>query len=65
MTALVDNTLITCPYCWSTVELDVDCTAGDQTYYEDCQICCGCIEISIHIDENGNLLFAEARRENE
>ena len=64
MSALIDSVLLTCPHCWSAVELDVDCTAGDQVYFEDCQTCCGSMEIHIHVDEHGNLSHAEALREN-
>lgn len=64
MTALIENFIITCPHCWSAVELDVDCTAGDQVYIEDCQTCCGAMEIHIHVDELGNLINAEALSDN-
>ena len=65
MSALVDNIVVTCPTCWSPVELDVDCSAGDQIYFEDCQVCCSSMEITIRVDEEGNLLSAEARGDNE
>jgi hypothetical protein len=29
-----------CPYCGEPVQLLVDPSAGEQTYVEDCQVCC-------------------------
>jgi hypothetical protein len=63
MPALIDDVVLTCPYCGSAVEIDVDCTAGSQVYFEDCQTCCAGMEIHTHVDEKGNLVMAEARRE--
>lgn len=34
-----------CPYCGETIELQVDASAGSQTYVEDCSVCCRPIEI--------------------
>lgn len=37
---------ITCPYCWQTVTIFLDLSAGAQNYYEDCPVCCRAIAIS-------------------
>ncbi|MGB5735931.1 MAG: CPXCG motif-containing cysteine-rich protein [Thiohalocapsa sp.] len=29
-----------CPWCGEPLEMTIDCSAGDQDYVEDCQICC-------------------------
>ena len=29
-----------CPYCGEAVETTLDLSGGDQTYIEDCQVCC-------------------------
>lgn len=65
MSALIDNVVVTCPHCYAAVELDVDCTSGDQVYYEDCRICCAPMEVRIHVDDEGNLAYAEARHEDD
>jgi hypothetical protein len=34
------ETAIQCPYCGESIEVFIDESAGTQTYYEDCQVCC-------------------------
>jgi hypothetical protein len=29
-----------CPYCGEAIELIIDCSIPDQTYIEDCFVCC-------------------------
>ena len=35
-----------CPYCWQTVSMILDESVSDQTYIEDCEVCCNPIEIN-------------------
>jgi hypothetical protein len=42
---------IPCPYCAETIQVQLDMTAGDQEYIEDCQVCCQPILIRYTIDE--------------
>lgn len=44
---------IQCPYCGESIELVIDDSAGDQTYIEDCQVCCRPITVAVHLDEEG------------
>ncbi len=30
----------TCPWCGRALALEIDCSAGDQRYVEDCALCC-------------------------
>lgn len=53
---------IDCPYCGENFDLEVDCSAGDQQYIEDCPTCCQPIEISTAIDFDGNLQDVQAHR---
>jgi hypothetical protein len=40
-----------CAWCFETNEIFVDISAGeDQTYVEDCQVCCRPNTIYVHID---------------
>ncbi|RTE65777.1 CPXCG motif-containing cysteine-rich protein [Amphritea opalescens] len=39
-----------CPYCGEPIELLVDCSAGDQEYIEDCQVCCKPITVELKLD---------------
>lgn len=49
MLPLID---VHCPYCGETITLAVDDSAGDQSYVEDCHVCCRPIEVSVR-DEGG------------
>lgn len=56
---------ITCPYCYSSFDTEVDLSAGQlQDYYEDCQVCCAPVELIIHMDDAGALTQIETRRGN-
>jgi hypothetical protein len=56
---------VSCPYCGQDYETAVDCSAGDQDYVEDCQICCSPILFTVSVGQDGALLSVETRRENE
>lgn len=58
--ALVFTTL-TCPYCYSDTSTEVDISAGAQTYFEDCEVCCAPMELFIQVDEQGELGQIEVR----
>lgn len=36
-----------CPYCWEEVSMLLDPSVRQQTYVEDCEICCNPIEVSV------------------
>jgi len=46
---ILDSAWINCPYCGEPLEVAVDCSAGDQDYIEDCQVCCRPIELQLRI----------------
>ena len=50
----------TCPYCWQTISMVLDVSVPEQTYVEDCEVCCQPIEIS-YTAENGGVIGFEAR----
>ena len=29
-----------CPFCGADISMLLDLSAGDQTYFEDCEVCC-------------------------
>ena len=45
---------IRCPYCGESIRVEIDCSAGDQSYIEDCQVCCRPIEFAVTVNEQGN-----------
>lgn len=30
----------TCPHCWETIGLTLDLSVAEQSYIEDCSVCC-------------------------
>lgn len=54
---------IQCPYCGERLEIVVDCSAGDQNYVEDCQVCCQPMELAVTLDETGFPTVAVARED--
>ena len=38
---------IHCPYCGERLQLWVDLSVGNQSYIEDCQVCCRPIELRL------------------
>ena len=60
----VEETKVACPYCGETIEVLIDCSVEQQTYIEDCQVCCKPIIFNVEVDSMGNL-FVLLRDENE
>ena len=56
---------VTCPYCGESFETVLDGSAGNQDYYEDCEICCRPILFRTEIDSDGNLLGVTTQREDD
>ncbi len=54
---------VLCPYCGESFDTHIDTSAGDQTYTEDCYVCCRPIVFHIATDSDGNLTTVETRRE--
>ena len=34
-----------CPYCWEEISMLLDTSITQQTYIEDCEVCCNPIEV--------------------
>jgi hypothetical protein len=61
---LQDSIDSSCPYCGEKIELLVDSSVEEQTYIEDCQVCCRPIVIHTAVDEDGDI-FVELRSEDD
>jgi len=35
----------TCPHCWEEISFVIDLSVAEQTYIEDCEVCCQPIEV--------------------
>jgi hypothetical protein len=38
---------IQCPFCAQTFELEIDISAGTQTFVTDCEVCCRPMEVRV------------------
>jgi len=45
---------IQCPYCGEWIGIVVDASVDQQSYVEDCQVCCRPIQLDVRIDEDGS-----------
>ncbi|HMB72809.1 MAG TPA: CPXCG motif-containing cysteine-rich protein [Gammaproteobacteria bacterium] len=48
---MLPSEIVECPYCGESIELIIDDSVADQSYIEDCTVCCRPIEVDVHIDE--------------
>lgn len=60
---LLESVSIQCPYCWEMIDIQVDCSITDQSYVEDCQVCCKPICLTVSITSCG-MPAVEAFQEN-
>ena len=60
---MLETATYDCPYCGEVVETTVDLSGGDQTYIEDCQVCCRPIIFDPQV--HGEEWMLETRSENE
>jgi len=63
MTELIEQH-ISCPYCGESITVLVDDSLPEQSYIEDCQVCCRPIVLNVSADPDGDVRVA-ARSENE
>lgn len=50
---LLDEKAISCPYCGETITVLIDCSLSEQSYIEDCQVCCQPMVLDVCIDADG------------
>ncbi len=43
-----------CPYCGEPIDLFIDASAGEQSYVEDCQVCCRPINVAVSPDADAD-----------
>ena len=55
---------VTCPYCWETIALELDLSAGDQSYTEDCSVCCQPMRVALRVGPDGEHVV-DVQREND
>lgn len=55
---------ISCPYCGEAISVLIDDSLPEQSYVEDCQVCCRPIVLYVTVDSDGDVMVS-ARCENE
>lgn len=63
MPELTDKT-ISCPYCGEAISVLIDDSSPEQSYVEDCQVCCRPIVLNVSVDADGDVAV-RARSEND
>jgi len=43
---LIQSHNATCPHCWETINLTLDLSVPEQSYIEDCAVCCKPMRVS-------------------
>lgn len=61
---MLESAKISCPYCGELIELLIDCSVPEQSYYEDCSVCCRPILVSASFAEDDTVTVV-ARRDDE
>ncbi len=41
---------VSCPFCAESITLLLDLSVSDQTYIEDCQVCCRPMQVSYEVN---------------
>ena len=62
---MLEEAEVTCPYCWETIVLEVDLSAGSQRYTEDCSVCCRPIVVHVRVSDEDESFEVDARTEDE
>jgi endogenous inhibitor of DNA gyrase (YacG/DUF329 family) len=60
---LTESVTIQCPYCGESIELIIDESIEQQSYIEDCSVCCRPIELSVSVAAEEILI--DAKRDDE
>ena len=46
-----------CPYCWENISMLLDASTTNETYVEDCEVCCNPIQITANFEAETLLNF--------
>lgn len=49
-----------CPYCWQQVSVLVDPSISEQSYIEDCEVCCRPTQFYVQVEEGREEVFIQA-----
>ena len=54
---ILEECAVSCPYCGESIDILVDLSQGEESYIEDCQVCCRPIDFYITEDLEGELVI--------
>ena len=60
---MIELARVDCPYCGESYETSVDLSGGDQTYIEDCAVCCRPIVLVLNVEGDGEFTLASRREQ--
>ena len=60
---MIEEHFFTCPYCWQHISVLVDLSVAEQTYVEDCEVCCRPIRIHYAVEDKEIAVFEADREE--
>jgi hypothetical protein len=52
---LLQESIISCPYCGEMISILVDGSVEEQQYIEDCEVCCRPMDIRVNVLANGSI----------
>jgi hypothetical protein len=55
MNELIEQS-ISCPYCGEIIEVLIDTSESQQSYIEDCQVCCRPINFDLSVSPEGEVV---------
>ncbi len=47
-----------CPHCWENLLKMIDPSVSNQSFIEDCEVCCNPLEFTIEIHDNNLISFS-------
>ena len=53
--------LLVCPYCWESISVLLDLSLSEQSYVEDCSVCCHPIAVQYAADAGRLTSFSGSR----
>lgn len=56
---------VACPYCGESFETSLDASQGNQSYIEDCYVCCRPIQFNLAVDYLGEVSEVRVSRDDE
>lgn len=60
---MLEEHTFTCPYCWQPISMLLDLSVDEQTYVEDCEVCCRPIVVHYAVDDEEIAVFEASREE--